>query len=133
MPIYRWGSLGDPRDRESSPHPDREEYPPAGREYLIGPNGFGVDVRGSSMVGRDVRDGDVCWVNPDRSYRVGDLVLALLTDDDGESGMVIKTYARNEGGEGLIAETAEGRQSVDGREFKIIGPVVGIQRWFPPP
>src|SRR5258708_2299548 len=26
LPIYRWGALGDPRDRESSPHPDREEY-----------------------------------------------------------------------------------------------------------
>lgn len=132
LPIYRWGSLGDPRDRESSPHPDREEYPPAGREHLIGPNGFGVEVRGHSMVGRDLHDGDVCWVNPDRPYRLGDLVLALVDNGNGDSGMVVKTYTHAEVGDCLMSETAEGRSTVVCSQFRIIGPVVGIQRWFPP-
>lgn len=132
LPIYRWGSMGDPTDHDSSPHPDREEYPPAGRENLIGSLGFGVEVRGESMVGRDLHDGDVCWINPERTYRVGDLVLALSTNGNGDSGMVIKTYTRTEDGDCLMSEGAHGKLPVVCAEFKIIGPVVGIQRWFPP-
>lgn len=131
-PIYRWGSLGDPRDHFSAPYPDRLDYPPLGREHLVGPNGFGVEVRGSSMVGRDVRDGDICWINPDRSYRIGDLVLALLTDESDEGGMVIKTYARADVGDCLMSEAVDGRSTVVCDSFKIIGPVVWIERGFPP-
>src|SRR6266851_972055 len=40
LPVFRWGSCGDPRDRESPPDPDHLEYPPAGRDTLIGPAGF---------------------------------------------------------------------------------------------
>ena len=36
LPVFRWGSCGDPRDRESPPDPDHLEYPPPGRESLIG-------------------------------------------------------------------------------------------------
>src|SRR6266545_699600 len=46
LPVFRWGSCGDPRDRESPPDPDHLEFPPPGRETLIGPNGFGVMVKG---------------------------------------------------------------------------------------
>lgn len=99
---------------------------------MIGPNGFGVEVRGESMVGRELHDGDVCWVNPDRPYRLGDLVLALVTATDGDAGMVVKTYARTDVGECLLSETTDGRSTVVCSEFKIIGPVVGVQRWFPP-
>src|SRR5262249_22874478 len=45
LPVFRWGSCGDPRDRECPPDPDYLEYPPPGRETLIGPNGFGVVVK----------------------------------------------------------------------------------------
>lgn len=132
LPIYRWGSLGDPRDEFSAPYPDRLEYPPLGREHLVGANGFGVEVRGTSMVGRDLHDGDVCWINPDRSYRLGDLVLALVTDGEGEGGMVIKTYAQTEVGDCLLSETDAGKSPVACREFHIVGPVVWIVRGFPP-
>ena len=40
LPVFRWGSCGDPRDRESPPDPDHLEYPPPGRETLIGPSGL---------------------------------------------------------------------------------------------
>jgi len=132
LPIYRWGSLGDPRDHLSAPNPDREDYPPPGREGLVGPNGFGVEVRGESMVARNVLDGDVVWVNPDKPYRLGGLVLALVDAGDGESGMVVKTYARTDVGECLVSERADGKSPVVCREYKIIGPIVWIQRGFPP-
>jgi len=129
LPVYRWGSCGDPRDRDSPPDPDHLEFPPLGRESLIGPNGFGVMVRGDSMAARGIDDGDVVWVNPDRPYQVGKVVLALLTDRSGEAGMVVKTYARTDVGECLLSETASGRSTVVCEEFKVIGPVVGITSW----
>lgn len=133
LPIYRWGSMGDPRDRESQPFPDRLDFPPLGRERLVGHNGFGVEVRGESMVGRGIRDGDTCWVNPDKPYRYGDVVLALIFDGNGESGMVVKVYGQSEIGDSLMSATDEGRVPVMCREFKIIGPVVLVSpRPFPP-
>jgi SOS-response transcriptional repressor LexA len=129
LPVFRWGSCGDPRDQESPPDPDHLEYPPPGRETLIGPNGFGVMVKGESMAARGIYDGDVVWVNPERPYAVGKVVLALISDVGGESGMVVKTYARTEVGDCLLSETADGRSPVLCREFKIIGPVVGITSW----
>jgi SOS-response transcriptional repressor LexA len=129
LPVFRWGSCGDPRDRESPPDPDHLEYPPPGRESLIGPHGFGVMVKGDSMAARGIYDGDVVWVNPERAYQLGKVVLALVSDAGGESGMVVKTYARTEVGECLVSETAQGRSPVVCREFKVIGPVVGITSW----
>jgi len=111
-------------------HPEIHlEYPPPGRETLIGPSGFGVVVKGDSMAGRGIFDGDVVWVNPERAYAVGKVVLALVSDVGGELGMVVKTFARTEVGECLLSESAQGRSPVVCSEFKIIGPVVGITSW----
>lgn len=129
LPVFRWGSCGDPRDRESPPDPDRLEAPPPGRETLIGANGFGVVVKGDSMAGRGIHDGDVVWVNPERPYGLGKVVLALASDGGSETGMVVKTYARTEVGECLVSETDSGRSPLVCREFKVIGPVVGITSW----
>jgi SOS-response transcriptional repressor LexA len=129
LPVFRWGSCGDPRDRESPPDPDHLEYPPAGRDTLIGPNGFGVVVKGESMAGRGIYDGDIVWVNPERPYQIGKVVLALVSDLGGAAGMVVKTYAHTDVGECLLSETAAGRSPVVCREFKVIGPVVGITSW----
>jgi len=130
LPVFRWGSCGDPRDRESPPDPDHLEFPPPGRETLIGHTGFGVMVKGESMAGRGIYDGDVVWINPDRAYQIGKVVLALVTDVGGEpAGMVVKTYARTDVGDCLLSETANERSPVICREFKIIGPVVGITSW----
>ena len=129
LPVFRWGACGDPRDQESPPDPDHLEYPPPGRETLIGPNGFGVVVKGDSMAGRGIYDGDVVWVNPERTYAVGKVVLALVSDVGGAAGMVVKTYGRTEVGDCLLSESASGRSPVVCREFKVIGPVVGITSW----
>jgi transcriptional regulator with XRE-family HTH domain len=129
LPVFRWGSCGDPRDRENSPDPDHLEYPPPGRETLIGPLGFGVMVKGESMAARGIVDGDVVWVNPERPYALGKVVLALVTSMTGEAGMVVKTYARTDIGDCLVSETVDGRSPVVCQEFKIIGPVVGITSW----
>jgi SOS-response transcriptional repressor LexA len=71
----------------------------------------------------------VVWVNPERPYQLGKVVLALVTDVTGDAGMVVKTFARTDVGECLMSETASGRSPVVCREFKVIGPVVGITSW----
>ena len=129
LPVYRWGSCGDPRDRESAPDPDHLDYPPLGRESLIGPRGFGVMVRGDSMAARGIQDGDVVWVNPDRSIQLGKVVLALVSDAGGPAGMVVKTFARTEVGDCLLSEPTTGRTTVPCHAFTVIGPVVGITSW----
>jgi hypothetical protein len=47
----------------------------------------------------------------------------------GNAGMVVKTYARTDVGDCLLSETEQGRSTVVCREFRIIGPVVGITSW----
>jgi transcriptional regulator with XRE-family HTH domain len=133
LPVYRWGTCGDPRDYESPPDPDRLEYPPLGRNLLIGPRGLAVEVRGESMSRRGIHDGDVVWVNPDRPYRVGGVVLALVEDGDGESGMVVKTILRDAAGERLFSDGDEGRHPFPCRAFRVVGPVVWVSpRGHPP-
>ena len=133
LPVYRWGSCGDPRDRESAPDPDYLDYAPLGREHLIGPHGFGVLVKGESMARRAIHDGDVVWVNPDRPIRVGGVVLARATDEQGhDMGMVVKTYGRTEVGACLLSDAEDGRSPFVCREFSVIGPVVWVTSGHPP-
>lgn len=131
LPIYRWGTCGDPRDHESPPDPDRLEYPPPGRELLIGPNGFGVEVRGDSMANRHIQDGDVVWCNPDRPPKVGGVVLARLQDPNG--GMVVKVY-KNAPGAALVSDgPGEHAGSPLFGDFQIIGPIVLVSPKPHPP
>ncbi len=134
VPVYRWGSCGDPRDRMSAPDPDHLEYPPVGRETLVGPNGFAVLVKGESMSRRNIYDGDVVWINPDLPPRTGRPVLVRCWSQDGqEVGMVVKLY-KNVPGERLVSdgEGAEGRAPLLCARYEIVGPVVWIERGFPP-
>lgn len=122
------------RNGSTDAHPsdaDYLEYPPPGRGSLVGPRGFGVVVKGESMAGRGIHDGDVVWVNPDRPYAVGSVVLALVSDVDGESGMVVYTFGHIGDSDCLMSETRHGRTTLRCREFKVIGPLVGRTSWHP--
>lgn len=125
LPVYRWGSAGDPRDNESSPYPDHEEFPPPGRESLVGPRGFGVMVKGDSMIMHGLNDGDTVWVNPDRTARGGDIVVARVWWPDGSEGMVVKMLSVSQ--DRLIFPPNE-----EPSDFRVIGPVVVAARYFQP-
>jgi len=136
MPVYRWGSCGDPRDRESAPDPDDQDYPPLGKERLIGPRGFAVRVSGESMANRQMHGGDVVWINPDAPVRSGRPVLARVWAVDGsELGMVVKVWKHQDGMEGLWADGDgdDGHSPMVCSRYDLIGPVVWITRGFPPP
>jgi transcriptional regulator with XRE-family HTH domain len=135
LPVYRWGSAGDPRDQDNNPDADHEEYPPVGRESLVGPRGFGVLIRGESMARRGIHDGDVVWINPERPYRLGRPVLARLFErqagQDEDIGMVVKTLVRGEDSiDRLRSDCDESDEIVQCERFEVIGPVVGISPAF---
>jgi transcriptional regulator with XRE-family HTH domain len=136
LPIYRWGSCGDPRDRESSPDPDSYDYPPPGTEHVVGPGGFGVVVKGDSMTSRRINDGDTVWINPATSHRQGRPVAARVWSvDDSEVGMVIKVWANLDGVDRLWndSDAEDGRSPVECSRFDVLGPVVMITpKSYPP-
>jgi transcriptional regulator with XRE-family HTH domain len=129
VPVFRCGFRGDPRDSDSGPAPDHEEYAPVGHESLIGPNGFAVLIRGERLAPRDIHDGDIVWINPDRPYGSGRTVLARVWDASGaETGTVIKTVCRSQQGATVVLWDGPGTPLVD--RFEVIGPVVGISPAF---
>jgi SOS-response transcriptional repressor LexA len=137
LPIYNWGACGDPRNTHSAPDPSDLDYPPIGKERLVGQNGFGIRARGKSMTNRRIDDGDIVWVNPDQSPRIGRVVAARTWNLDGdECGTVIKVWRKNEqGGDQLWGdgEDEDGRDYIACSRFDLLGPVVWISpQGFPP-
>jgi transcriptional regulator with XRE-family HTH domain len=133
LPVYRWGAAGDPRDDISAPDPDRIEHPPVGQELRIGPRGFGVVVRGSSMVSRNINDGDTVWVNLQEAARLNRPVLAVVADPDGESGMLVKVLKRDAAGDYLVGDESAGEEPVRAGQFSVVGPVVWVSPAGHPP
>jgi transcriptional regulator with XRE-family HTH domain len=104
LPVYPWGAAEDPRSPDQPPDPDHLEPPPLGRETLVGPNGFGLLIRGDTLQPRGLAAGDVAWINPDRPLRLGKLVASL----EPQVGLVLTTFQ--------LGQAA-------------VGPVVGITAW----
>jgi SOS-response transcriptional repressor LexA len=63
------------------------------------PNAFYVIASGDSMVGGDIREGDLLLVEPNREVRNGDIVLAR----DPELGVTIKKFYQRNGRITLVA------------------------------
>ena len=141
-PVWRWGSCGDPRDRDGADDPDHEEPAPWGARDKLGKNGFGVMVQGESMRGRDIHPYDTVWVNPDEAPRVNRVVLARAWDEhDEELGMVVKVLGMDEERGSEVLKSV--RVSRDGQvqrpevyrdcaRMDVIGPVVWVTSGRPP-
>jgi transcriptional regulator with XRE-family HTH domain len=137
LPIYNWGACGDPRNTHSAPDPSDLEYPPIGKEKLVGLRGFGIRVKGKSMTSRRIGDGDIVWVNPDKSPRIGRIVAARTWNLDGEEcGTVIKVWRKTTDGLDELwgdGDDEEGKDCIVFSRMEILGPVVWIQpQGFPP-
>lgn len=87
---------------------------------------FALIVRGESMCGREIHDGDIVLVRRDLPVRQGDIVVALLGEE-----ATVKTYINAAGRVRLQAENPayddiEPRSGAD--EFRILGRVVEVRR-----
>lgn len=75
IPILGWISAGAPIEAiEDIEQFDPREFFPAGEGYFL------LRVRGESMIGDHIRDGDLVLVEPSRSAADGETVVAILPD-----------------------------------------------------
>lgn len=86
---------------------------------------FALRVRGESMIGAGIYDGDLVVVRPQNTAANGDIVLALLEDE-----ATIKRFLRNADGIWLMPEN-EAFSPIDGRFAQILGKVKALFRSYP--
>lgn len=86
---------------------------------------FALRVRGESMIGAGIFDGDLVVVRPQNTAANGDIVLALLEDE-----ATIKRFLRNADGIWLMPEN-EAFSPIDGRFAQILGKVKAVFRSYP--
>jgi repressor LexA len=87
------------------------------------PRTFALEVRGDSMIGRHIVDGDVVVVEHGQTPRNGDVVAALI---DGES--TLKTFVANNGKPHLKAENPKYPKLIPASELVIQGVMVALIR-----
>jgi repressor LexA len=84
---------------------------------------FALRVRGDSMIGRHIVDGDTVILDKDRSPRSGDVVAALIDRDS-----TLKTFAFEHGRPVLRAENPRYPTLIPAEELSIQGVMVGLVR-----
>ena len=84
---------------------------------------YALQVRGDSMTGKGILDGDMAVIEPDRAPRAGDVVAALI---DGES--TLKTLVTEKGKPCLRAENPRYPKLYPARELLTQGVMVALIR-----
>ena len=85
---------------------------------------FALRVRGESMIGAGIFDGDLVVIRPQNVASNGDIVLALLDDE-----ATIKRFYRNEGEVWLLPDN-DAFSPIDGRYARILGKVKALMREY---
>lgn len=87
-------------------------------------NCFALHVRGESMIGAGILDGDLVVIRPQNTAVNGDIVLAMLGDE-----ATIKRFRRDKDEIWLMPEN-EAFSPIDGRNAAIIGKVKAVMRQY---
>ncbi|HEX6250163.1 MAG TPA: transcriptional repressor LexA [Gemmatimonadaceae bacterium] len=104
---------------------NRESYITLDRRFVPAPNAFFLRVKGDSMVGKCIADGDYVLINPDIRAQEGDVVAARLGAE-----ATIKTYSLRDGRVVLRAAN-DGERDITvnpGDDFSVLGVVSGVFR-----
>ena len=88
------------------------------------PGCFALRVRGDSMIGAGILDGDKVVVRPQQTAENGEIVVALLDDS-----ATVKRLRRNSTGVWLMPENPA-YSPIDGREAQILGKVRAVIRVY---
>jgi repressor LexA len=95
------------------------------RRFVPGDEVFFLKVKGDSMVGRCINDGDYVMVNPRQEPRDQDIVAARLGDE-----ATVKTFTRR--GNSVVLEAANPSERdipvQPGADFGILGVICGVFR-----
>ena len=106
---------------------NRQGYITMDRRFVPSEETFFLRVKGDSMIGRGIFDGDYVMVQPRGEAREGTLIAARL----GDSATVKTLKHRN--GEVVLEAANPAERDIHvkpGDDFAIIGPVCGIFRPF---
>jgi repressor LexA len=101
-----------------------EDYIPLPRDLAGGEGTFLLSVRGDSMIGAGIHDGDLLIVRPQPSADDGDIVVALLEDE-----ATVKRFYRDKRGIRLQPENPA-LEPIVTRDVRILGKVIGLIREF---
>ncbi len=85
---------------------------------------FALRIRGDSMTGAGILDGDKVVVRPQPDCQNGDIVIALLGDE-----ATCKRFRRDKTGNWLLSENPA-YEPIDGTEAQIIGKVKAVIREY---
>lgn len=105
---------------------NRESFITLDRRFLPGPNAFFLRVKGDSMTGKCIAEGDYVLVDPTAHAREGDTVAARIGAE-----ATIKTYTLRGGHVVLRPANPDEReiQIHDGDDFAVLGVVSGVFRF----
>jgi len=95
------------------------------RRFVPSESAFFLRVKGDSMIGRAILDGDYVMVNPSSPPKDGDIIAARLKDEG-----TVKTYRRR--GETIVLEPANPAdreiEVTPSMDFGVLGVVCGVFR-----
>lgn len=100
-----------------------EDYLTFDTEGLSGEH-FALRVRGDSMIGAGILDGDLVVVRQQQTARPGEIVVALLGDE-----ATVKRFWRQNGEIWLLPEN-DAYEPIDGRGAALLGKVVAVVRRY---
>ncbi len=87
------------------------------------PQTFALEVRGDSMIGKGILDGDMAVIEPGRDPRSGDVVAALIDNEN-----TLKTFVLEKGRATLRAENPKYPQLIPHCDLVIQGVMVALIR-----
>jgi len=116
LPVYGLVNAGEPAFVMEHP----TEYITVPKE-AVGQARFAIRVRGNSMIGLDIHDGDLLFVRPQDWAEDGDIVVARLNGEE----YVVKRFRKQPGEPPLLESENPDYPSIPAADARIVGKVVG--------
>ena len=104
-----------------------EEYLSVPEPLSRGGEEFLLRVKGESMIGAGILDGDIVVVQRQQTARNGDIVVALAGDDESADEATVKRFFREDGRVRLQPEN-DALEPIYAGHVQILGKVVGVFR-----
>jgi repressor LexA len=96
-------------------------------DELVGGADFLLRVKGDSMIDAGILDGDLVIVRKTQTATNGDIVVALVGDDETADEATVKRFFRESGRIRLQPENSA-LEPIDSRNVQVLGKVVGVFR-----
>ena len=107
-----------------------ENYYPLPNDFLPGvEEAFLLRISGDSMIDAGIHDGDLVIVNKQEEAKNGEIIVALLEEDQVESEATVKRFYKENSSIRLEPENPK-YSPIHTREIIILGKVIGLLRKF---